>query len=109
MFPAVDPRALALGDTDVDLDPLEVEDGVGSGKDTGLEGVTVIRGVEETELVVTPDAVDEMGNGAVVIGGTGVTLEVSDSVLDPESELVAVPPMMVNAGLMFPELPKTAG
>ena len=67
-------------------------------------------GSEDTNLnYMRREKETEMGNGAVVIGGTGVTLEVSDSVLDPESELVAVPPMMVNAGLMFPELPKTAG
>ena len=111
MFPAVDPRALALGDTDPD--PLELA--VVAGKDAVLEGVNVALGdeVADTEPVVTvtadvgTEAVDEMGNGAVVIGGTGVTLEVSETVLNPEPEVDRVPPVMANTGLMLPESPNT--
>ena len=111
LFPAVDPRALALGDTDPD--PLELA--VVAGKDAVLEGVNVALGdeVADTEAVVSvtadvgTEAVDEMGNGAVVIRGTGVTLEVSETVLNPEPEVDRVPPVIANTGLMLPESPNT--
>lgn len=104
------PIAVPLGDTD-ELDEAEPEldadatlevDVLVTGTETEPEGV--LEGATLVELVTTSVVVE--GNGAVVIGGTGVTLEVSDATEVGTAE-DAVPPVMLKIGLMLPESPKT--
>lgn len=60
-------------------------------------------------IVVVGSVVDE-GNGAVVTGGTGVTMDVSESTKVDDVSMVDViaESTMRNLGLMLPELPKTS-
>lgn len=105
------PRALVLGDGD-ELEEAEPELGVDATLETDALGVAgtvaeaegVLMEATLVEAVTTSVVVE--GNGAVVIGGTGVALEVSDPTEVGTAE-VAVPPVMLKIGLMFPESPKT--
>lgn len=106
LFPSFAPSALAVGARDVLEDTeSELEAEVETTLETDGVLLDVMMEPVTTGAVVVAGLVADEGKGAVVIGGTGVILDVSEAT--EVDDVSTVPPVMLNVGLMLPESPKT--